>query len=124
MHCFRHHSKYIIILLFPAISWLFINFAINGHYHKLSNGEIIYHCHPYKHDKNKNSPFENHHHTESECLVIAQISNPLVSLFVYLILIGQFLLLCKEIIIIENLYILLRSYLYINNYRSPPIIHF
>jgi len=123
MHYFRHQCKYIIILLFPAISWLFINSAINGHYHKLNNGEIIYHCHPYKHDKNKNSPFEDHHHTESECLIIAQISNPLVSLFVFLISIGQFIPLCKEIILSEDFNLLLKTYLYINNYRSPPIFH-
>ena len=123
MHYFRHQGKYILILLFPAISWLIINSTINGHYHKLDNGEIIYHCHPYKHNNNKNSPFEDHKHTESEYFIIAQVSNPVMLLFIFLILIGQFIPLCKKIIISEDFNLLLKTYLFVNNYRSPPIFH-
>jgi hypothetical protein len=121
MQYFRKYSKYILILLSPFICWYFINSFINGHYHKLSNGEIIYHCHPFKHSKNNTSPFEDHHHTKSEFFILAQISNPVFLLLVILILIGQFIHSCHEIIISRNLYFLLRSYFYNKNYRSPPV---
>jgi hypothetical protein len=121
MNCFRKYSKYFLILIFPAICWLFINSFINGHYHKLSNGEIIYHCHPFKHNnKNNTSPFENHHHTKSEFFILAQISNPLFLMFVILILIGQLIHSCVEILVSENSILLLRNYFYNKNYRSPP----
>lgn len=124
MQFIRRYGKFILIILFPVICWLFINSFINGHYHKLYNGEIIYHCHPFKHNENNNSPFEDHHHTESEYFILAQISNPLVLSSVFLIFIGQFLPLCNEIIISENLFLLLRSYFYNNNYRSPPFFNY
>ncbi len=124
MHYVRRYGKYFLIIIFPAICWLLTNSIINGHYHKLDNGEIIYHCHPFKHNKNNNSPFEDHHHTESEFYIIAQISNPIFILSVFLILIAQLLTLCSEIIISENLYLLLKNYFFNNNYRSPPIYNY
>jgi hypothetical protein len=124
MHYFRKYSKCILILIFPFISWLFINSYINGHYHKLNNGEIIYHCHPFKHNKNNTSPFEDHHHTKSEFFILAQISNPLFILSIFLILLGQFIHSCCEIIFAGNLFLLLRSYFYNKNYRSPPVSYY
>jgi hypothetical protein len=124
MNYFRKYSKFILILIFPFVSWLFINSYINGHYHKLSNGEIIYHCHPFKHNKNNASPFEDHHHTKSEFFILAQISNPLFLLLAVLILIGQFIHAYSEIIVTRNIFILLKSYFYNKNYRSPPVSNY
>lgn len=123
MRYLRKYSKCFLIIIIPAICWLFINSFINGHYHKLNNGEIVYHCHPFTHNKNNTSPFEDHRHTESECFFLAQISNPLVILFLFLILIGQFITLCIDIILYRYSYHVMKSFFYDNNYRAPPVFN-
>jgi hypothetical protein len=75
MHYFRKLDKYLLILLFPALSWLFINNSINGHSHRLKSGYIIYHAHPYKKDNTGKSPFQSHNHSNRELFLLDLISN-------------------------------------------------
>jgi len=120
MNYFRKYSKFILILIFPFVSWLFINNTINKHYHVLKSGYIVYHAHPYQHEKNAESPFQSHHHSDHEFFILDLISNVLVILIIPAI-IAFFQKLLKEIIISQQ------SILpYLDNcnqirYRGPPL---
>lgn len=50
---------------------LFFNNAVNWHYHQLPNGIVVEHAHPYgKSSSASSSPFENHHHSDFEYLIL------------------------------------------------------
>jgi len=58
-----------LLILFTLA--LFFNNAVNWHYHKLPNGILVEHAHPYgKHSSTSNSPFEKHHHSDFEYLIL------------------------------------------------------
>lgn len=82
MQKIRHISHYILIGLIPLILLMFVNASVNKHYHKLPNGEIIVHAHPF-HESSSNSSSSDHSHSEKEYLLLALIGNP-VSLALFL----------------------------------------
>jgi hypothetical protein len=50
---------------------LFFNNAVNWHYHRLPNGIVIEHAHPYhKPSSAAGAPFESHRHTDIEYLIL------------------------------------------------------
>jgi hypothetical protein len=58
-----------LVLIFLTLA-LFFNNAVNWHYHKLPNGMIIEHAHPF----NKSaSPLEKHNHSDIEFLILELI---------------------------------------------------
>ncbi len=73
MNFFRHHIKYLFILIFPAVCILLYNSAVNIHSHQL-NGNIITHAHPYTHHpESPVSPIQNHKHTSFEFFVLNKV---------------------------------------------------
>mgnify|MGYP006286896655 FL=1 len=74
---FLHLRRHIIsLLLIPLIAGVTFNAIKNGHFHKLWDGEVIYHSHPYKKDTSPpDSPFQKHHHSPSEYLLLHQITH-------------------------------------------------
>ncbi len=120
MQYFRKYSKYILILLFPFICWLSINNTVNKHCHLLKSGYIVYHAHPYAHEKNTKSPFQSHHHSDREFFILDLISNILVILIIPFI-ISFFQKLLKEIKVRpECVSFCINIYASIN-YRGPPL---
>ena len=119
MGVIRKTGKFWLVLILPAIVWLIINSAVNGHYHKLQNGKIIHHCHPYKHNENNNSPFEDHHHSNAEYYIIDLISNTIVLLSSFFIF-HSITFAYKYINCLIVLLIPPKEYYFSNNYRSPP----
>ncbi|MBE9480625.1 MAG: hypothetical protein IMY69_02895 [Bacteroidetes bacterium] len=109
-----------IVLLLPAIFGLFFNQATNGHYHKLPNGEIVHHSHPYHHQDNHESPFENHPHSESEYFILALLSNPLTLLCFFLVLTNPIKILYRKIEYQTTETFSTYKYQYPNVYRGPP----
>ncbi len=70
-------SKFALLLFLPAVLWLISNNYVNRHYHILGSGKIISHAHPYCNCSQ--SPIQDHHHTDFEYSILAQIatnSNP------------------------------------------------
>ncbi|WP_194269467.1 hypothetical protein [Oceanihabitans sp. IOP_32] len=60
-------NKLVALLMIAIMVALIANKAFFSHAHKLNNGSIITHAHPY--DKSKDSqPFKSHHHTNAEFL--------------------------------------------------------
>jgi hypothetical protein len=62
------------------MSILVVNKAMFMHAHKMTDGKVITHSHPY--DKNDSKPFKSHHHTKVEFLVIENLK--ILFLFVFL----------------------------------------
>lgn len=67
-------KKALTILIIPVILLLFYNQAANWHLHKLPNGIVVEHAHPFSDSKSSESPYQNHAHTDMEFLVIGLIS--------------------------------------------------
>ncbi|MCK4407019.1 MAG: hypothetical protein KAV44_05035 [Bacteroidales bacterium] len=118
---FVRKIKFVFItILLTAVFWLYFNQASNGHYHKLPNGEIVHHAHPYNHQNNNESPFEDHKHSKSEYFILAQISNPFVLLSVFLVIISPLIIPLKIIGYQPNKVFSTYKYQYPNVYRGPP----
>ena len=123
MNFVRKYKLVFLTVLLPAIFCLYFNQAFNGHYHKLSNGEIVYHAHPFQHQSNNKSPFENHRHSESGYAILALLSNPFVLLSVFLVLISPLTIPLKIIGYKPNRLFSSYNYQYSNVYRGPPVFY-
>lgn len=70
------------LLALPLVMGLFFNQAANWHLHRLDNGTVIEHAHPFERSCNNNSPFQDHHHSGQEFIFLGMISNALTLLLV------------------------------------------
>ena len=120
MDVIRKYKLVFLTILLPAIFLLYFNKVNNGHYHKLPSGEVVYHSHPYQHQNNNKSPFENHHHSKSEYIIFALLSNPLVLLGTFLVIISPSIILLKITAYKPNRLFSSYKYQYSNIYRGPP----
>lgn len=112
-------TKIIALLLLVIIGHLNYNQVVNLHAH-LINGEVIYHSHPYKHDPADKSPYQSHQHSPLDLFLLEQISNPVATLFPFIIcLIAPIHEIFKIIPrFLQN--IPLKQYLFYKIYRAPP----
>ncbi|WP_298647228.1 hypothetical protein [uncultured Proteiniphilum sp.] len=65
-------SKQIARLLIVVLGLFILNNAVFLHAHRLSNGEIILHAHPYNKSQDP-APIKTHHHTAAELFSIAHL---------------------------------------------------
>ncbi len=121
MRYLHKYRKYFLIALFPAICWLFINNSINRHFHQLQSGQIITHAHPYQKEKSDSSPFQSHHHSDFELLILDLVSN-LVVIIIAAAPVGIFHLLIKEIKIRAAKIFAYSEPYNIQKYRGPPAL--
>jgi hypothetical protein len=110
----------LILLLLPAVVWLFFNTTVNRHIHILSNGYVISHSHPFVKKQADSNPSKMHQHTEKELLLLSLFSDPVVVIISLLILrsfiqafpqISRFRFTHQEPI---------RKYFQVHNYHAPP----
>ena len=64
--------KLITFLMIGIMGMFIVNKAIFLHTHKLDNGTVISHAHPYA-KSNDSKPFKSHHHTNAELLFFQNI---------------------------------------------------
>ena len=67
--------KFVSITAIPIVLLLFHNQAANWHLHKLPNGILIEHAHPYTNNSSSEFPFQNHQHSSLEIHILAIISS-------------------------------------------------
>ena len=81
-------QKIIAVILTIGVLLFFYNISSNWHYHKLPNGVIIVHAHPYVTQNNTsgNIPMNTHHHTASQYAFFAGIMSTMVLLLLILII--------------------------------------
>ncbi len=82
-------QKLVAWLLILAVGLCIVDNVVFLHSHKLSNGQIIIHAHPY--DKSQDStPFKKHSHTTKELLQISHL-HLLFVIFVFLSVLVSFI---------------------------------
>ncbi|HHW58649.1 MAG: hypothetical protein WBL11_07200 [Bacteroidales bacterium] len=88
-----------LLSLFMAVFMilLIVNNIVFLHVHKLPNGEIIVHAHPYN-KSNDTEPIKNHTHSNREYLVLDQLKNIFVITFIFF----SFLFFSNKILIFKN----------------------
>ncbi len=77
-----------IMLAIPAVMMLFYNQKANWHYHITDKGFVIEHAHPFKNSQLPDSPYQNHKHSDSEYVVLAQISHIATTLVIAIAIAG------------------------------------
>lgn len=120
MFFFRHFRLLFLILILPALVWLFYNQEANWHYTRLPNGMLIEHAHPYDKHNSSHSPVQNHSHTKSELLYLDIITHFFVLVITSLVL-GQIIRTFTVFPIpLRRGTILLPKHLLVKNSRAPP----
>jgi hypothetical protein len=70
------------------LMWLFFNQIAYRHYHLLENGTVIEHSHPFKNNMQKNTPYQKHTHSDTEYLLLSQITTASFVLVIIMALLG------------------------------------
>ncbi len=66
----RRPVSFLLVLLTLA---LFYNNAANWHFHKLPNGIVVEHAHPYAKFPSSENPYQQHQHSDLEYLILDTI---------------------------------------------------
>lgn len=111
-----------IILIISACLSIY-NIGFNGHYHKLDDGSVIYHYHPYSDmEKANKSPFKHHTHSEVE-LFLVMMQNICITILPALIILLIALLAQKKLMVyVPNIIKSYTSFVHTcSSLRAPPI---
>lgn len=109
--------KFIAFLMIGIMGMFIADRAIFLHSHKLNNGIIITHAHPY--DKSNDSkPYKSHHHTNSQYLLFQRLE---VLFFVVFLTFALFVLVKKEKIPFCKITRHALSCIILHKGRAPPI---
>ena len=108
-----------LLLLLPAVMWLFTNALINKHFHYLSDGQVVSHAHPYNKTTDQGTPIRSHEHTKTQLIFLSIISKSDV-------VIAGFVILCllatgiyfKNILIPSEAAV--KTYYQVHHYHGPP----
>ena len=117
-----YYLKSIFLSLLPAVIWLFLNSAVNQHSHRVSEGYIISHAHPYKTSPSDSGPVKSHHHSKAEFLLLSLINNP-VSSATGLFLLTLFLVNLPRLFNFLNKQSLpVKDNYQVHHYHAPPVL--
>jgi len=107
-----------MLLLLPAVMWLFFNATVNRHTHYLSDGNVIIHAHPFAESGLGTSQL--HRHTKRELLLLSFFSE-LATTILLLLFLKPFLLALPQILRVRNNHPEpAREYYQVKNYHAPP----
>ena len=110
-----------ILLLLPAVMWLFFNTAVNRHIHILSDGFVISHSHPFANKLSDSSPLQTHQHTEKELLLLG-IFSAVVFSFITLLILRSYLQIYPQKFKIRLIHREpVRKYFQVHHYHAPPL---
>jgi hypothetical protein len=117
--------KLVLLILLPALSWLFFNSIYYRHLHQLSTGIIISHSHPLEKatKETSDSPFASHNHSEEEFFLYDTISNTI--LYFLLAFFGSLLFILFIAKELKNQFLLgdyTQDTFLLQHYRGPPVI--
>lgn len=79
---FRKHRILIFSILFPALLLLMENSIVNLHTHRLANGSVISHAHPFKKSTNGE---KKHQHSNKDFFFIKQLTSFIFFVFTALV---------------------------------------
>ncbi|MDA3779065.1 MAG: hypothetical protein PF487_02345 [Bacteroidales bacterium] len=114
----RKIKRIIAMVVLPLVLFLLYNSTSNLHYHKLSNGQIITHAHPYSNNTD-NTPLQKHKHTKIQYFFFHNITFwafTLVSIFILSILLCS----SKKRELIQSFQLKITTHLLHIFLRGPP----
>ncbi|MCK9270717.1 MAG: hypothetical protein WC271_07390 [Bacteroidales bacterium] len=79
-------TKFVIFLMIGIMGMFIANQALYVHAHKMADGTIVQHAHPY-HKSDDGQPFKTHHHTKAEIFFLQNLQILFVFTFFTLALI-------------------------------------
>ena len=104
-------------LMLALFAFQIVTRTIYSHSHKLHNGQIIHHSHPYN-KANDAEPFKTHSHTQTEIFFIGQLGNLLLTFVLTLCLV----VVCKEVSFKKYYFkITVTGSLITHQGRAPPL---
>lgn len=116
-------KKIIGIILIVSAMLSIYNLGFNGHYHKMPNGAMVMHYHPYNDNStNTNTPFKKHTHSEVDFFQV-MMNNITITLLPVLLLILSALLEFKKIkYYLPNILKSFTSFVHsCSSLRAPPL---
>jgi hypothetical protein len=114
----RDQFRYIFLLLVPAVTWLFMNAAVNRHDHYMSDGYVISHAHPY--EKTPADPLQSHQHSGTELFLLSLICDPFATTSVIFVLVLFLLAVMQLFRYLYDVSVPIRSLYQVRNYHAPP----
>ena len=113
-------SRYLILIMLPAVVWLFSNTVVNRHIHVLSGGYIIVHAHPFAKSQADPKDPNPHKHTRKELFLLDLFFTIIFSSIAALV-IQSFLNACPQLTgcRIRN-QVPARKYFQVHHYHAPP----
>ena len=112
-------QKFIAGLLVLSVGLLIVNNVVFMHAHKLSNGKIIVHAHPYNKSQDS-APFKKHNHTSKELFHISHIHLLFVGTLFFIF--GILQLRHKNVYLYNSPLIRFNYYFNLKG-REPPVIN-
>lgn len=73
MKAYRKIMKSLSVALVPLVMALAFVSAVFVHVHRLPNGVLIVHSHPYQAQNQHSGPFGQHQHNDSDCIILSQL---------------------------------------------------
>jgi hypothetical protein len=113
--------RYFVLIVLPAVLWLFFNTTVNKHIHVLSNGFVISHFHPVVDKQAESNPLNPHKHTKKELLLLSIFSSLVFSILSFLA-VRPFLNVCHSWLRIRIAHQEPgRKYFQVYHYHAPPV---
>ncbi|MCG8310226.1 MAG: hypothetical protein MI975_22705 [Cytophagales bacterium] len=113
-------SQFVAITLVVVVGFLIANKGIYIHSHRLADGRIISHAHPYN-KTDDSSPFKQHPHTNSEFLILSQLE---LLFFLAFIVFTISVILKKQNVLRADLGDIYSASIVRKHGRSPPVVSF
>ncbi len=105
------------VLLITLFAFQILNKSLYIHTHKLADGSVIVHAHPYN-KSSDTAPVKSHEHTQTEILFLINMKNLWVFAFLSIVM----LFIIKEGIIPTATYSVFSSaYIILHKGRAPPL---
>ena len=120
---FRKITKFSLLLavIFSTLA-LSYNSAANWHYHLSSDGIAVKHAHPFDKQELPARPFADHHHSDLELFIIAQLSQIITTGELLLVLTGLLVFAAYARLYFKRNFIVIAARLFRKSIpRSPPI---
>jgi len=106
------------LLVTLCLSFILFNTIQNGHLHKIENGAIFFHAHPF--DSSQREPLKHHHHTRFELVFFGLITHlfeqSIIAVFLWIIFFTQISHRCVNQVIVSP-----KTWILTPRLRAPPI---
>jgi len=116
----RKISGTVIPIFLLVVLCSLANATANQHFHRLSTGITVKHAHPFDRGQ-EGTPFQEHHHTSSELLILDQISNPALLLGLFFIFLTLLIPVRKTKNSTDNVSFVNPDLFFLKNYHAPPL---